>query len=69
MFLLRGRGKLQEEEAFFFIVTIDDISSWLDNLVASVGSGEMQCAMMVVLDFLIMVLLWIERGTLLRKRV
>lgn len=50
MFLLRGRGKLQEE-AFFFIITTDDISSWLDSLVASVGSGEIQCAMVIMVDF------------------
>ncbi len=64
MFLLRGRGKLQEE-AFFFIITIDDISSWLDNLVASVGSGEIQCAMVIIVGFVV------DRagGTLLRKRV
>ena len=49
MFLFRGRGKQEEEASFIVTPTIDDISSRLDNLVvASVGSGEMQCAMVVM---------------------
>ena len=65
MFLFRGRGKLEEEASF--IITTDDISSCSDSLVASVGSGEMQCAMMMLLCFLIMVLLCSRRNIVVEE--